>query len=897
MTIAAGTKLGRYEIRSKIGAGGMGEVYQARDMELGRDVALKVLPSSFSDDATRLNRFQQEACAAGALNHPNVLIVHDIGAHDGAPYVVSELLEGETLRKRIGGTPLGQRRAIDYALQIANGLAAAHEKGIIHRDLKPDNIFITKDGRVKILDFGLAKLTQLDGNQSQTDVPTRRVDTDPGVVMGTVGYMSPEQLKGRAVDQRSDIFSFGAILYEMLSGRRAFHGESVAETMSAILKEDPPELSDTNKSVSPALERLIHHCLEKNQEARFHSARDITFALEALSGSTASAFSETATNAAWPSLRWRLRGWLPWGIAAAALLVAALALAWPYFRRSPSGEVTEATRFIIPMADKALIIGPPVISPDGRRIVYRLNTEDGKELLWVRALGSLDARPLVGSEGGLQPFWSADSRSIGFFANTKLKRIDLSGGSAQTLCDAPSNVSGAWSRDGTIIFSRGIASGLFRVTAAGGTPVQVTQVDPSRNEIEHTWPYFLPDGRHFLYLVRSAQPDQSAIYVGSLDSKETKSLVKVHSSAVFAPPGYLLFVRENTLMAQAFEADNLELKGDAFPVAEQTVRNPIIGRAMFSVSENGVLVMRTGGINNNQLIWFDRAGKQLGPLTARGGYNSPALSPDDKSVAVSRVDFLTGTASDIWLIDLQRGTQVRLTNDPAGDSYPAWSPAGDRIAFLSARNGQSSIYEKLSNGSAAEQPLLSSGELKFNPTFSPDGQFVMYAQLQPNTNLDLYLLSCGPDKKNQPFLQTNFIEGQPRISPNGRWVAYTSNETGQFEVYIQTFPAPGGRLAISVGGGSQPQWRADGRELYYYAPDRKLMAVEVNGDGPTFKVEAAKPLFEIRVSGAGIDQSFPGNGYFTVTRDGNRFLVPSLPEVTERQQINVILNWTADLKK
>ncbi len=891
--IQTGTKLGRYEIRSKIGAGGMGEVYRARDLELGRDVAVKVLPSSFSVDATRLQRFQQEACAAGALNHPNVLIVHDIGACEGAPYVVSELLEGETLRNRIGGTPVAQRRAIDYALQIANGLAAAHEKGIIHRDLKPDNIFITNDGRLKILDFGLAKLTQVDGDQAQTDIPTRRVDTDPGVVMGTVGYMSPEQLKGKAVDQRSDLFSFGAILYEMLSGRRAFHRESVAETMSAILKEDPPELTDTNKTVSPALERIVSHCLEKNPEGRFHSARDIAFALEALSGSTTS--SETAMAAALPASRQR-GGWLPWTIAGTAVLLVAASFAWQYFRHSQPGEVAEAMRFTIPMPDKGLVIGPPVISPDGRRIVYRLNTEDGKELLWVRALGSFDTRPLAGTEGATQPFWSPDSRSVGFFANTKLRRMDISGGAPQTVCDAPSNMSGAWGRDGTIIFSRGIASGLYRVPAAGGTPIQLTYVDASRNEIEHLWPYFLPDGRHFIYLVRNVQPENSSIYVGSLDSKETKSLLQVHSSTVYAPPGYLLFVRDTTLMAQPFDADTVELKGDAFPVAEQTSRNPIIGRAMFSVSENGVLVMRSGGINNNaQMIWFDRAGKPLGPITAPGGYNMPALSPDEKTVAVSRVDLLAGTAFDIWLINLERGTQIRLTDDPAGDIFPSWSPASDRITFASTRNGQTSIYVKLSNGSAVEQPLVSSAELKWNPTFSPDGKFIIYAQLNPKTNTDLYLVSTS-DKKVEPFWQTSFIEAQPRVSPNGRWVAYISNETGQFEVYIQTFPIAGSKLLVSIGGGSQPQWRADGRELYYYAPSRKLMAVEVNGDGPTFTVGTARPLFDIRVFGS-IDQSFPGNGYYTPTRNGSRFLVPSLPEVPERQQINVILNWTADLKK
>ena len=897
MTIESGTKFGRYEIRSKIGEGGMGEVYRARDTELGRDVAVKVLPSTFSTATDRLLRFQQEACAAGALNHPNILIVHDIGTTNGSPYVVSELLEGETLRKRIGGNPLAQRRAIDYALQIANGLAAAHEKGIIHRDLKPDNIFVTNDGRVKILDFGLAKLTQLDGNQSQTDVPTRRVDTDPGVVMGTVGYMSPEQLRGRAVDQRSDIFSFGAILYEMLSGRRAFHGGSAAETMSAILKEDPPELSDTNKTVSPALERIVGHCLEKNPEGRFHSARDITFALEALSGSTTS--SETTMAVALPATRRRGRDWLPWVIAGAAVVIAA-AFAWAYFRKSQSGQVTESTRFIIPMPDKALIFSPPVISPDGRRIVYRLNTEDGKELLWLTWLGSFDAQALVGTDGGSNPFWSPDSRSVGFFANGKLKKIDVSSGSVQTLCDAALNVTGgAWSRNGTIVFSRGIASGLYRVTTAGETPVQLTQVDASRNEVDHSFPYFLPDGHHFIYLVRNAQPESSAVYVGSLDSKETKSLLQVHSSAVYAPPGYLLFVRESTLMAQAFNTDTLDLTGETFAVAEQTMRNPVLGRAMFSVSENGVLVMRSGVINSSQLIWFDSAGKKLGAVSQPGGYNGPALSPDEKNVVVSRADLLTGTASDIWLINLERGTQIRLTDDPAIDNFPAWSPEGDRITFVSTRNKQSSIYLKLSNGSAVEEALVSSAELKWNPTFSPDGKFIIYSQLNPNTKLDLYLVSTGSDKKIEPFLQTNFMEHQARVSPNGRWVAYVSDETGpgKFEVYIQTFPVASVRVAVSVGGGSQPQWRADGRELYYYAPDRKLMVVEVNGDGPTFTVGTVRPLFDIRSLGFAVDQTFPGNGYYTPARDGKRFLVPSLPDTPERQQINVILNWTADLKK
>jgi eukaryotic-like serine/threonine-protein kinase len=486
MSLLPGTKLGRYEIRSKIGEGGMGEVYRARDTELGRDVAVKVLPSSFSTDTDRLQRFRQEACAASALNHPNILIVHDIGAHDDSPYVVSELLEGETLRRRIAGTPLGQRRAIDYALQIANGLAAAHEKGIVHRDLKPDNIFVTNDGRVKILDFGLAKLTQLDGNQPQTDIPTRRVDTDPGVVLGTVGYMSPEQLKGRAVDQRADIFSFGAILYEMLSGRRAFHGESAAETMSAILKEEPPDLSETNKSVSPALERLVNHCLEKNPAARFHSARDLAFALEALNGGSATSSETVAIPIKSAPIQKHLI--LPW-LVAAAFILTALIFAVLYFRK-PSEPIAPVTRFFIYPPEKTNLSGAVAVSPDGKRVALPVNSQ-GRIRLWVQALDSLSAQPLGGTEDATFPFWSPDSRFIGFFAIGKLKKIDLTSGTVQTVCDASDGRGGAWNRDGIIIFSARPPAILYRVSAAGGTPTPLTTLDAQHKETAHSLPQFL----------------------------------------------------------------------------------------------------------------------------------------------------------------------------------------------------------------------------------------------------------------------------------------------------------------------------------------------------------------------------------------------------------------------
>ena len=499
MSLVQGTKLGRYEIRSKIGAGGMGEVYQARDLDLGRDVAVKVLPATFSADTNRLHRFQQEACAAGALNHPNVLIVHDIGAHDGAPYIVSELLEGETLRKRSGGTPLGQRRAIDYALQLAHGLAAAHEKGIIHRDLKPDNIFITNDGRVKILDFGLAKLTQLDGDQVQTDVPTRRVNTDPGVVMGTVGYMSPEQLKGQKVDHRTDIFSFGAILYEILSGKRAFYRQSAAETMSAILREDPPELSSTNQSVSPALERLVNHCLEKNPESRFHSARDIAFALETLSGSNGSS-AQTMTLPATAARRWTRRELILASVAALAIIttVVLTALYFPYFRSTPTE--TRVMRTVINPPDKSGF-NSFTVSPNGLHLAFVATDTSGKSLLWVRPLDSFTAQPLTGTEGAAFPFWSPDSRFIGFFAAGKLKKIEVTGGTVQTLCAATVPRGGTWNKDGLIVFEPTPNDPLYQVSVAGGEATPLTKLEPSRQEASHRWPHFLPGGRpEILYL-------------------------------------------------------------------------------------------------------------------------------------------------------------------------------------------------------------------------------------------------------------------------------------------------------------------------------------------------------------------------------------------------------------
>ena len=904
-TISPEAVIGQYRVISKIGAGGMGEVYRARDTKLGRDVAIKVLPAAFSADAERLRRFEQEAQAAGALNHPNILVIFHIGTHDGAPYIVSELLEGETLRERMAGAALPQRKAVDYALQIAHGLAAAHAKGIVHRDLKPENLFVTNDGRVKILDFGLAKLTGTgDGTQSQTEVPTRKANTDPGVVMGTMGYMSPEQLKGRPADHRSDIFSFGAILYEMLSGKRAFRGESMAETMSAILREDPPDLSETNKTISPALERVVQHCLEKNPEERFHSARDLAFAIESLSG-TATSSGQTMTLAGVPTatdsrqtagMR-RLFGnaRVAW-IAAGLLFIGLLALfpfALTHFRHAEA-EVA-AVRFTIAPPEKATGFGQLALSPDGRNLVFVANV-DGKDQLWLRPLGSFTARPLPGTEdaGGF-PFWSPDSRSIAFGAGDKLKKIDLADGTQQTLCDMPRSgrgFGGTWNREGTILFFSG-GSGIYHVSATGGEPALVPGFDQSRQGIECRWPYFLPDGRHFLYLATTPQQETSGVYLASLDGKETKRLFTADSSAIYAPSaaggGYLLFARDGALLAQPFDASRLTLTGEPFRIADQ-VRVNANSRGYFSVSDNGTLVYDPSGERENQqLTWFDRAGKQLETIGALGTFLLPRLSPDEKRVAVSRRDPKTGI-SDIYVIEIARGASSRLTSDPANVNVAVWSPDGSRIVWASNRGGSYQFYQKLASGAGQEELLLQSSNPIAPIDWSADGRYILYTQIDPKAKGDVWVLPLEGDRKPFPFLQTSSDEGSAVFSPDGRWIAYQSDESGSAEVYVQTFPASGGKWPVSTKGGRVPQWRRDGKELFYLSSDGKMMAVEVKTSG-TFEPGIPRALFDLSAV-----RPIRRSGY-AVAADGQRFLFISRTAETAPSSLAVVVNWTADLKR
>jgi serine/threonine protein kinase len=787
----------------------MGEVYRARDEKLNRDVAIKVLPVSFSQDEGRLRRFEQEAQAAGTLNHPNILAVYDVGAHDGAPYVVSELLEGETLRRRLTGSPLAQRRAIDYALQIAQGLAAAHEKGIIHRDLKPENIFITNYGRVKILDFGLAKLMHTDGGGAQTDIPTRRIDTEPGVVMGTVGYMSPEQVRGHVLDQRSDIFSFGAVLYEMLSGRRAFCGESAADMMSAILKEDPSDLSHLNDNVSPALDRLVSHCLEKNPLERFHSARDLGFALETISGTS----GQTVTSTAPLRTRSKNRERLIWMLVTAVLLLTTVsAIFFPLLRQTQ----TEAhpVRFSVTLPEKTTFYSDVethniALSPDGRQLAF-IAAKDASRFLWLYSLEELSPQPIPGTEGAYSPFWSPDNRYIAFFSQGKLKRLDISGLSVQTLCSLSGEIDtvGTWG-EGVILFNDQFneatpssltsaeksSAAIYSVPTTGGTPALLTK----SKKFKTTWVHFLPDGKRFLFYGRGDQPDTNGIYAASLDSPDGKLVLKIGYTRVeYAPPGYLLYAREGSLLAQPFDEKNLRATGEPLTVVTRMPYFDKTGWAEFSASANSVLAYASVPVS--RLVWFDRNGREVGQIGAPS--QSGALfyvfriSPDGQHVALSVSDERIGSA-DIWIHDLTYDTRTRFAFGPTDDGEAVWSPDGRRLAFFSCCEGTSTLYIKELNDSGKGRSPLPAG-FRAPWDWSADGKFILYSENDPTTNRDIWVLPVDSEQKPYPLFQTQFMESFAQFSPNGRWVAYLSNETGSDELYVARFDNH------AIGGAFQP---------------------------------------------------------------------------------------------
>jgi Tol biopolymer transport system component len=886
LTLSIGNRLGPYEILAPLGAGGMGEVYRGRDTALNRDVALKVLSERFAGDPDRLARFKREAQVLASLNHPHIGAIYGVADFPGGRALVLELVEGPTLADRIAAGPIPLEEALPIARQIAEALAAAHELGIVHRDLKPANVKLRPDGTVKVLDFGLAKAAEpgtVSVDTTQSPTITTPAMTQMGMILGTAAYMSPEQAKGRPADKRSDVWAFGCVLFEILTGRRAFAGEDVADTLAHVLAKEPA-WSLLPPETPPAIRRLLRRCLERDRSRRLADIADARLELDERDGEV----TAPAPGAA----QWvrRLARWLPWAVASGALLLSLLALVALYWRRAPM-ETPGATRFLIEPPPKTELRGSFAVSPDGRRVAMR-GIIEGKSLLWVRALESLTAQPLAGTEEASFPFWSPDSRFIGFFAEGKLKKIAATGGPAQTLCDAPDARGGSWNADGVIVFTPRPLDVLYRVSSAGGTPAPLTRLDSSRGELAHYHPYFLPDGRHFLYLAIGSQPELEGFRVGSLDSRETKPLVNTHASGAYAPPGYLLFLRDRTLMAQKFDASRLVIAGEPFLVADEVDRLGQARLALFSVSRTGVLVSRSGSSEATQLTWFDRQGEQRGTLGPIANYSVPWLSPDE-----SRVTFSSaapgGGDSDIWLMDLARGTPTRFTFDPSPDLSSVWSPDGGRILFTSLRDGHGDLYQRAASGGGADEVLVKSDFSKMPNDWSANGKFILYQELNPRTSNDLWVLPVAGGQEPFPFLQSQFDERQGRFSPDGRWIAYASNESGPWQVYVRSFPDPGGKWQVSTNGGGQPQWRRDGRELFYLSADRKLMAVEVNGSGPTFDAGTPKELFTVRIQSVGL----PGpRNYYAATKDGQRFLVVSVPGDPTASPTTVVLNWTADLK-
>ncbi len=888
MAIPPGTRLGPYEVLSAIGAGGMGEVYEARDTKLSRSVAVKVLPSAFATDPQRLVRFQREARMLAALNHPNIATIYGLEQSSDTACLVMELVPGKTLADRVKAGPVPVEEALKIAVQIADALEAAHDRNIIHRDLKPANVKVTPEGKVKVLDFGLAKAFEWDeASEDMNNSPTlSHAATKQGIILGTAAYMSPEQAKGKAVDKRTDIWAFGVVLYELLTGKPAFHGEDIGDILASVVKTEPA-FDALPPNLPSSIRLLLQRCLRKDRRQRIPDAGIIRIEIE----DALLAPKDVGASSAASKKRDR-RERVAW-TAAGVLTLTTIALAIGFVLRAPTSP--EPIRFFVWPPDTwslmgagTLTTGPISVSPDGRRIAFLASSADGKSILWVRSIDTLSAQSLAGTEGALRPFWSPDSRFVGFFANGKLKKIDVSGGPPITLCDAIEVLGGTWNREGVIVFSPAQNSALQKVSATGGVPSAVTALGQGES-IGHRMPFFLPDGRHFLYRASNTGGGGGPVYVASLDSSERKLLLNSDSSNVVYAQNHLLFLRETTLMAQPFDPQRLTLTGDAFPIAEQiqTQGNPPAG--VFSASENGVLAYQTGSsVNGFRLTWFDRSGKQIGILGDPGIYGDLELAPDGKRASVSIMS--AGKGRNIWIYDVARSLKSRYTFDASSDAPSIWSPDGSRVIFSSNRKGHFDLYENVSDGSGTEAPLLEDDLEKAPDSWSPDGRFILFTSSGGPTGTHLFVLPLSGDRKPFPFLKTQFSETYGRFSPDGRWVAYRSNESGTGEIYVAPFPGPGGKRQVSTAGGNWPRWRRDGTEIFYIAPDGKLMVAAVNGKGSSFEVGTVKPLFETHV--------FNGFRYpYDLTPDGQRFLFSTVPGQTSQAPITVVVNWMAGLKK
>jgi Tol biopolymer transport system component len=886
-------QIAHYRVTARIGKGGMGEVWSATDTKLGREVAIKLLPGIFAGDPIRLARVRREAQLLASLNHPGIAAIYGIeeDAESGAPALVMEMVEGPTLADRIATGPLPIDEALPILRQIAEALEFAHERGIVHRDLKPANIKITPQGQVKVLDFGLAKAMAPDEASGDiSNSPTLSLAmTEAGLLLGTAAYMAPEQAKAKPVDRRADIWAFGCVGYEMLTSRKAFDGETISDVLAAILK-DEPDWSALPATTPVPMQRLLRRCLQKDVRQRLQSMGDARIAIEEMLAGDAGVglTGEIAASPLAVSGKKRLlRRALPWALGACTVLCAAIA-AWFLLQPKPLPNVV---RFTVPPPENAefLVGGETSLSPDGRNLVFVAAAgARTTQVLWLRSLDSLTAHQIPGTEGASGPFWSPDSQQIGFVANGKLEKIAVTGGAPQVLCD-DSGFSATWNLEGVILFSN--HGSLYRVPDTGGAPALVLAPDPARHEAAFSEPQFLPDGRHFLFLNVETISHGLSLEAGSLDSKQVGDLGPVGSEALYAPPGYVFYMDQSTLMARPFDARALRFTGPAVPAAQNVGSYTGSSYAYFSVSAAGVLAYQAIPAGaDNLLAWYSRTGQKLGTVGQPNLYTNPALSPDGSRLAVG-----VGPHGqrDIWIYDLKRGTASRLTFNSADDLDPAWSADGSQVFFSSDRAGRVDIYQQAANGLGSAQPVFQSKDQnKYLDDVSADGRYAIYDTGGGANGTDLWALPLFGDRKPFAFLQgSNYGAHSARFSPNGRFVAYDSNETGKMETYVQTFPQQTGKWQISPSGGLEALWRHDGKELFYLTPDSQLMAVPVNTDAATFQAGIPKPLFQAPL----VPISNWRNIYFP-SPDGQRFLMLTPEGTAKPEPITVVVNWPSQIE-
>jgi len=882
-----GKRIGHYEVTAKLGEGGMGEVWRATDSKLGREVAIKMLPATFSEDEERLGRFEREAKVLASLNHPHIAAIYGIEDAEGARALVLELVEGPTLDARMSNGALPLEECLAIARQIAEALEEAHSKGIVHRDLKPQNVKLTADDRVKVLDFGLAKaLDPLSGKDSSPSQlahsPTLTLGaTIQGVILGTAAYMSPEQAKGAAVDHRADVWAFGVVLWEMLTGRRLFAGDTVPETLAGVLKSDiefdglPPELPSK-------LVRLVRRCLERQPKNRLHSIADARIVLEEIQrGDLDESEAVEAAPVTPPRPLWQTLAALGGALAVGAALALAIAKAM-----APTPEPPEVVRFEVPQPESLPVVGSPKLSPDGRYLAMDASDEEGVTRIWVRPLSAIDFQPLPGTEGTGRPFWSPDSRSLGFMADGKLKRIAVTGGPPQTICDAPTGADGTWGEDGTILFDGTGTDPIQRVPASGGVPTPF--IEPKESG-QVGWPQFLPGGDRLLFL--DISEGGGGLRIANADGSDPLAVLDEISRVEYAPPGYLLFVREETLVAQRFDADSGKLLGEPTPVADG-LGVDAVGLADFSASRSGALAFRAGSAGGSEYVWVDRRGSRVEPVLEGTGYSSFALSPDGRWLAYTAN---AGAPNDLWIRDLRRGVSSRFTFDEGGEQNPVFTPDGRRILFVSWAEGRPQrIVSRALDRSGEDEILFEAPDTSYRLILndvSPDGRDLIAVVRKQGETGDLWRIPSGrPGAATPLFTTPQFWEWNGEISPDGKWLAFASDESGVPEIYVVAFGGGSGRWQISTRGGDEPHWASDGRELLYTATDGRMMSVEVE-TGRSFEAGVPQPLFQATLRQGEI------RNLFVVSADGERFLTLAPAGSRGGTPTTVILNWAAGLAR